>query len=276
MPKSKKPLSEKQLAANRANAAKSSGPRTPEGKIRSAQNSRKHGFAAARYAVTRIEEVDEIARLRADLIATYQPVNSQELFAIERMAVAQQSILRTARFEAGYLTLCVIDTLTADNQPAYFTPEELRDDLRAVGVQNANLCLADGLNRMAKTSKGFSLFLRYQAQAERQYRRALEEFERLKRLRPELPNEPISADEPEQNTAPAAQDTNPDPNPPEAPPETEPQPENPQSASHSYNHSLWLKSATPSAPSIVRTAAQCSSPSRMAVARSCAAIPNIL
>jgi len=31
---------------------------------------------------------------------------------------------------------------------------------------------------MAKTSKGFSLFLRYQAPAERPYRRALEEFQR--------------------------------------------------------------------------------------------------
>ena len=44
------------------------------------------------------------------------------------------------------------------------------------------------------------MFLRYQAQAERNYRRAVEEFERLKALRPdlppelpneELPNEPI-------------------------------------------------------------------------------------
>jgi hypothetical protein len=219
MPKSKKPLSEKQLAANRANAAKSTGPRTPEGKVRSAQNPRKHGFTASRYAATRIEEVDEIARLRADLIATYQPV---ELLAIERKAMAQQSMIRAARFEAGYLTLCLIDTLTADNQPVYFAPEELHDDLKAVRAQNDNLCLADGLNRMVKTSKGFSVFLRYQAQAEHQYRRALEEFERLKRLRPELPNEPISADEPEQNTAPAAQDSNPDPNQPEAPPKPNP------------------------------------------------------
>jgi hypothetical protein len=31
--------------------------------------------------------------------------------------------------------------------------------------------------------------LRYQAHAERHYRRALEEFERLKKLRPEMPNE---------------------------------------------------------------------------------------
>lgn len=34
--------------------------------------------------------------------------------------------------------------------------------------------------------------LRYQADAERQYRRAVDEFERLKKLRSEMPNEPIS------------------------------------------------------------------------------------
>ena len=35
----------------------------------------------------------------------------------------------------------------------------------------------------------WSLFLRYQAQAERHYRRAVEEFERLKALRGELPDD---------------------------------------------------------------------------------------
>jgi hypothetical protein len=55
--------------------------------------------------------------------------------------------------------------------------------------------LADGF-RLARQSNGIQLFLRYQAQAERRYRRAVEEFERLKKLRPELPNEPISAEDP--------------------------------------------------------------------------------
>jgi hypothetical protein len=41
------------------------------------------------------------------------------------------------------------------------------------------------------------LFLRYKVQTEREYRRALEDFERLKALRHELPNEPISGAEPE-------------------------------------------------------------------------------
>jgi hypothetical protein len=38
----KQPVSDKQLAANRTNVAQSTGPRSPEGKSRSALNSRKH------------------------------------------------------------------------------------------------------------------------------------------------------------------------------------------------------------------------------------------
>jgi hypothetical protein len=50
---------------------------------------------------------------------------------------------------------------------------------------------------MARESNSFSLLLRYQAQAERHYRRAIEEFDRLKALRKELPNEPIIEAPPE-------------------------------------------------------------------------------
>ena len=70
------PTSEKQLAANRANAAKSTGPRTPEGKARSARNACTHGFTASSFAVVRLEDLDEIARLKQDAVAVYQPVNS--------------------------------------------------------------------------------------------------------------------------------------------------------------------------------------------------------
>ena len=42
---------------------------------------------------------------------------------------------------------------------------------------------------MAKATGSWGLLLRYQAQAERNYRRAVEEFERLKALRHELPSE---------------------------------------------------------------------------------------
>ena len=45
-PKRKLPLTEKRLAANRANAAKSTGPRTQEGKSKSALNALTHGLRA--------------------------------------------------------------------------------------------------------------------------------------------------------------------------------------------------------------------------------------
>ncbi|MGD0500648.1 MAG: hypothetical protein ABSC23_19685, partial [Bryobacteraceae bacterium] len=78
-------VSPKRIAANRANAAKSTGPRTSAGRARSAQNARKHGFTASTFAVVRLEDLQEIDHLRQDLLAVYQPVNSQELFAIERI-----------------------------------------------------------------------------------------------------------------------------------------------------------------------------------------------
>ena len=40
------PLSPEQLAANRANAQKSTGPRTPEGKSKSRLNAFRHGITA--------------------------------------------------------------------------------------------------------------------------------------------------------------------------------------------------------------------------------------
>jgi hypothetical protein len=188
----KKPVSPKRLAANRANAARSTGPRSAEGKARSAQNSRKHGFTASIFAVVRLEELDEVARLREDLIACYQPVNSQELFAIERIALAQQSLLRAARLENGMFTNCFDESFDSSGRPVRMIHQALvNDDYEITKAQNRNFILADGFHRLAKTANTWSLFLRYQAQAERLYRRAIEEFERLKALRHELPNEPI-------------------------------------------------------------------------------------
>ena len=196
----KKPISQKRLAANRANAARSTGPRTTEGKARSAQNSRKHGFTASTFAVVRLEELDEVARLRDDLIACYQPVNSQELFAIERMALAQQSLIRSARLENGMFTTCFDESFDNTGRPIRLINGALvNDDFEITKAQNRNFIMADGFHRVAKTANTWSLFLRYQAQAERLYRRALEEFERLKALRPELPNEPIVEAELEEN-----------------------------------------------------------------------------
>ena len=118
------PDSEKQLAANRANAARSTGPTSPAGKARSSQNGRKHGFASASFTVVRLEDIHEVAHLRADLIAVYQPVNSQELFALERMAMSQQDILRAARLQSGMFSSCMNESFGPQGAPSFGAREK--------------------------------------------------------------------------------------------------------------------------------------------------------
>jgi len=212
MPHPKTPVSPKQLAANRANAAKSTGPRTAPGKARSAQNARKHGFTASSFAVVRLEDLQEVAHLKEDLVALYRPVNSQELFALERLALAQQALLRAARLEAGLFTTALNSACDCLGSPIELMSPELagNGDIEITRQQNRNYLLGEGFQQMARKSNSWSLFLRYQAQAERHHRRAVEEFERLKALREELPNEAISEAEPQQNeTTYAPDETNP-------------------------------------------------------------------
>jgi hypothetical protein len=135
----KRPASLAVVAANRANAALSTGPRTPEGKAISARNA------------VRLEDLQEVAHLKRDLIAVYHPVNSQELFALERMAAAQQTIRRAARLESGLFTTCLNETFNIANDEPFI--------------------LTERFHRLSQQSNSWSLFLRYQAQAERLYRR---------------------------------------------------------------------------------------------------------
>ena len=187
------PISEKQLAANRANAARSTGPRSPEGKARAAQNSRRHGFTPSTFAVVRLEDLHDIAHLKDDLLAVYKPINSQELFAVERIALAQQALLRAARLESGLFITCLNETLDSAGQPMVLMSPELAGDgdIEITRAQNRNFLLGEGFHRMTSKSNSWSLFLRYHAQSERHYRRAVEEFERLQRLRSKPSNEPI-------------------------------------------------------------------------------------
>jgi hypothetical protein len=214
MPNSQSTVSPEQLAANRANAAKSTGPRSPEGKTRSARNARKHGFTASTFAVVSLEGLNEVADLKDDLVAFYQPVNSQELFAVERIALAQQALLRVARLEAGLFTACLNEVLDLRDGPMIVTDPDLVCEIEVTRPQNRNFLLGEGFWRSVGKSNAWTLFLRYQAQTERLYRRAVEEFDRLKALPAEIPIKPISEPERHEPTC-TLDETN--PIPPEQP-----------------------------------------------------------
>jgi hypothetical protein len=137
--------------------------------------------------------VDELNRLFTDAVDLYQPANNEELFAVERIAICKLTILRAARLEAGLFLVTLNMALNDDNVTPFVSLDPQLEDARR--DQTRNYALAEGFHRMAKSSNGWSLFLRYQSQAERQYRRAVEELERLRRLSPE-PADPASADLP--------------------------------------------------------------------------------
>lgn len=92
--------SEAQIAANRANASKSTGPKTEEGKAASSLNALKHGLCAERLI---IDEEDPAAfeALRADYLERYRPVGLAETRLVERIAQVAWRRERGALAEAA-------------------------------------------------------------------------------------------------------------------------------------------------------------------------------
>lgn len=76
--------SEKQIAANRANAQKSTGPRTAAGKLRSSLNALRHGLYARRFIIS--TEDDAVFRdFSRQIVDENQPSNVNELQIVETM-----------------------------------------------------------------------------------------------------------------------------------------------------------------------------------------------
>jgi hypothetical protein len=67
------PMSNARAEASRRNGAKSRGPKTPEGKARSAQNALKHGFRAQKHSVLPDEDAAAFGALEAALIEELAP-----------------------------------------------------------------------------------------------------------------------------------------------------------------------------------------------------------
>jgi hypothetical protein len=88
----------KQTEANRRNAQKSTGPRTPEGKAAVRLNALRHGLCA-RTAVLPAENAEEFEQLCADLETEWQPQGRTEQYLLEQMAVAQWKAARACNME---------------------------------------------------------------------------------------------------------------------------------------------------------------------------------
>ena len=91
---------EKQIAANRLNAAKSTGPKTAEGKRRSRLNAFRHGLTAET-VITVFEAANEYQSLERDLLAEYGPRTPLEHQLVVRLASLIWRVRRATAIETG-------------------------------------------------------------------------------------------------------------------------------------------------------------------------------
>ena len=83
----------KQIEANRLNALKSTGPKTPEGKAAVRMNALRHGLRA-RTVVLPGEKSEDFHQLCDDLEAEWRPQSTTERFYVEQMAISQWKLTR--------------------------------------------------------------------------------------------------------------------------------------------------------------------------------------
>jgi len=92
------------IVANRLNALASTGPRTPEGKAKAAQNARKHGlFSQA--AVLPDEDLDEYNRLNSQIRSDLRPATPIEHELVEIIISTLWRMRRALKIESGLISM---------------------------------------------------------------------------------------------------------------------------------------------------------------------------
>src|ERR1700716_3726974 len=102
--------SEKQFEANRQNAQKSTGPRTPEGRAAVRLNGVKHGLTAETIVLKGESEAD-FTSLLDSLEAEHDPVSPTEEALVVQLAMATWRLRRVYHHEAGFYTFKMKDSV---------------------------------------------------------------------------------------------------------------------------------------------------------------------
>src|SRR5271155_3070673 len=154
---------EKQIAANRLNSQKSTGPRTPEGRAAVRLNGVTHGLTAEPL-VLKGESESDFKALFESLAAEYQPRTPTEETLVADLAMATWRRRRLYNMEAGYYNARL-------KELANYADEEKLNNSTRLGL------VADSQNQT------MALIGRQEARLERSYYRALHELQRLRKER---------------------------------------------------------------------------------------------
>ena len=147
-------ISKRKLAANRANAQKSTGPVTEAGKERSSHNRLAHGLCGE-FRVRAYEDQDRYNNLLERFIATEQPIDDVEHELVVKMARHTWQSDRASRMQESAIAS---QPLTKEQEKA-------------------------GLAPVAVTVEALELYLRYQAAHDRAYQRAANELAKRRKDR---------------------------------------------------------------------------------------------
>jgi hypothetical protein len=175
---------QKQIDANRRNAQKSTGPRTPEGLAAVRLNGVRHGLCAETLVLEGESESD-FHTLLDSLCAEHVPATPTEELLVSQLAMAAWRLRRLYNMEGGFFCVRALNL------------EQMIDE------DYTNLSTADRQAIVFLTdSKGpdtLSKFGRYEARLERSIYRAIHELQRLKARRPAP--KPIEAETSQTKTA---------------------------------------------------------------------------
>ena len=206
--------SQKRIEANRRNAQQSTGPRTPQGKAKSAQNATIHGLSRlhvnplAPGCFLKIEDESQFRILLDEYVATYNPQHRDELDLLTEGVYAKWRQQRLWMAETAQIEIAIAQG-----------ESELR---KALPMANANAHLANGI---AKSEAVLKLYLRYDAQLHRHYRNCLKDLRDLQAQRlppndaPSEPKPPIQETETASPIEPNVSQPEPEPDEPNLTPE---------------------------------------------------------
>ena len=169
---------ERQTEANRLNAQKSTGPRTPEGKAASSQNAFKSGLDAESQFVYGEDRAD-FALLQHEYFERFQPASPEERFQVDTLIRNEWLLRRLFRAEAHLWEYQVIGASRSEGVP-----------------------LGEGF---AKSSNVFMRLQRRVTLCEKSYKDAFTELQRLQAARQVTPPppQPEASPQPQPTKAPS-------------------------------------------------------------------------
>ena len=172
--------SQQQIDANRQNAQKSTGPKTPQGKATVSRNAMTHGLTALNACING-EDMDEFDATRQSFENELKPVGPVQSLLVQQIVMAAWRLGRLRLIEGGLFQLRSIDDAKNIERDYQNLPARTR---------LAYLFLRDVRGPNALTILG-----RYESRVERIFYRALKELQRLQAVGPSAPVAPAPASE---------------------------------------------------------------------------------